>query len=367
MEYPILHIIKRIVRKSENIHYINLFISFFVQTSISTFYFPSLFLISTLFYAYMRSKYYKPVIVLYIWVVFLIFFNLTDFSCSLFQIFVQFLFYRTISFSVEFDNDRRDSINRHSFPNLLSYTSYTLTIFGLFSDFFITYHNFMLLLYNKHLFVFSNRYIPLALIYVTMSYLCKKLEPSLYQFTLFCTVLFVIRRIISWKIEELSIHESTISDIESINKRDFENFTLERITKSEGISDWYTNYGYTLTIFWSKYVKRPFHIKNKLVMQALIQLSDGNKMISLLFIPELMGMMYVDKLPKVKKLKAVKKYHIVMKLIGYLQGLYISINSLTSSSIESFISVRKKTLFFYPLLSIVSIILSNNIEINDSS
>ena len=43
-------------------------------------------------------------------------------------------------------------------------------------------------------------------------------------------------------------------------------------------------------------------------MQCIIQLVNGNNFMGFLFIPELLGMMYVDRLLKVEKLKKTQKY-----------------------------------------------------------
>ena len=358
LEYPVLHFIKRLIPRSDHVYYANLFISFIVTSCYSFFYFPILFIFSTILYAFIRSKFHSTFNLLIIWTIFLIFFNFTSFSTKKIQFFFQFLFYRTFTISVTSEQNKKTTPQINPVPNFLNYTTYTLTIFGLFSGFFISYHNFMLLLYNKTRFEFSKQCLTLAILYIIFTYMFSTLKEYIFTLTLLCTLFAVIRRIISWKLDELSIRESTIYDISNINKRDIENFTLERVSKSEGISDWYSNYGYTLTIFWGRYFKNPLRLTNKIVMQCIIQLVNGNNFMGFLFIPELLGMMYVDRLLKVEKLKKTQKYNKLMKVIGYLQGLYISTNSLTNSSISSFIHLRRSTFFFYPLLSIVSLIIS---------
>ncbi|EAX82390.1 hypothetical protein TVAG_475450 [Trichomonas vaginalis G3] len=137
-----------------------------------------------------------------------------------------------------------------------------------------------------------------------------------------------------------------------------------------GFNDWYSNFGYSMGYFWVNYVKLPLKIPSFNILIFVIANVNCKHFRTLLFIPELLLLYHVDRMPEVVKLKSKRSLFYYFKTIGYVQGLYLTVNAL-ANSYDEFLAIRESTFFVFPMLSLVTLGLvkyygqSNNRSLDD--
>lgn len=310
-EYPLYMLCAMYDVKAKYIKYINIVLGLITVIYLSQFSSLFYFFIAGALYFLLKTNLNNLDVLMVLFCMVFFCFNFTSESCCPGASVLQILFYRGFSLAVDVIESQKDLDNSFKLPKPEDYIAYIFSPLGFWNCYFISYRNFQLIMKKPSTPKFLNIWFGIVVIYFVFYNLStyfihlknitpKSLRGPVYIITSFFVV---IKKIVQWKLTQFVVASSSILHDQYVNKDDLENAPITKLLDTMGVDEWYSNFGYTLSVFWKKYVKIPLNITNPLILYVIIAVSGCRNFRGLLFIPEIYLMMKVEASESVKALK----------------------------------------------------------------